>query len=614
MNIIEQIKTKQGLSRALTFTSTQVDQDARTLELAFASEAPYERWFGNEVLICDASAMRDKRLARGASLLLNHNPNQLIGRVESISIGTDKVCRAVVRFGKSPLAEEIYQDVLDGIREFVSVGYIVHEMVLASTREGMDTYNVTDWEPYEISIVTIPADIDVGIGRSATDTEQNPTTKEKQMNENNLLSSEPAATPVPPVPAAGVVAEKNDHARQIATAAKLNPRLTDLAMRSIQEGKSMDEFQKEAVELLSSGAIQTADIGMSKKDLQRYSLARALNALANPQDAEAQRAAAFEWECSAEVTRALNKPAQGILIPYDVQKRDMANVGTPASGGHTVATNLTSNYIDQLSNRLVVTKMGATILDGLVGDMAIPRHLGGTTVSWVGESEDGEESAGQWDQVPLTPKTVTGYTDLSRKLLKQSSISIDAFCQSQLVKQVGLGIQQALINGAGTNYQPLGILKALQSAGLLSLSANGGKPTYKDIVALETMVSAENADEGTLAYLTNAKVRGLLKTTEMFSTTNGAAIWNKDSMNGFPAFVTNAVPSNLTKGTGTNLSPIIFGNWSELVIGLWGGLDLIVDPYSKSKSGSVRFVAHQDVDFAYSHLQSFAAIVDAATA
>ena len=416
-----------------------------------------------------------------------------------------------------------------------------------------------------------------------------------------------------PKPAAVQVVEKRNHAREIAQSAKLNPKLTDLAMRSIQEGKTLDEFQKEAVTLLDSGALRTADIGMDSKDLQRYSLARALNALANPQDAQAQKDAAFEWECSTTASRQLGKPAQGILVPYDIQKRDMANVGTPSAGGHTVATNLSSNYIDQLSDRLVVMGMGATMLDGLVGDMAIPRHLGGTTVSWVGESQEGEESAGTWDQIPLTPKTVTGFTDLSRKLLKQSSISIDAFCQAQLVKQVALGIQQALINGAGTNGVPMGILTALQASGKLPLGTNGAKPTYKDIVALETMVAAENADVGSLGYLTNAKVRGLLKTTEMFSTTNGAAVWNGGTMNGYTANITNAVPSNLTKGTGTNLSAILFGNWAELIIGLWGGLDLIVDPYSKSKQGSIRFVAHQDVDFAYSHLESFAAIVDAVT-
>ena len=610
------------LSREMSIVQNSVNTETRTVELAYASETPYERWFGNEILDCIAGAVRVERLNKGANLLVDHDTRDVVGVIESHRIDADKVCRAVVRFGKSARAEEVYQDVLDGIRTNVSVGYLIHKATLIDTTEGMDTYRMTDWEPYEISLVSVPADATVGVGRSVG----LPQTDEKQIqiqiqpNEDIQMTDKttPAGadenTPATePKPAAVQVVEKRNHAREIAQSAKLNPKLTDLAMRSIQEGKTLDEFQKEAVTLLDSGALRTADIGMDSKDLQRYSLARALNALANPQDAQAQKDAAFEWECSTTASRQLGKPAQGILVPYDIQKRDMANVGTPSAGGHTVATNLSSNYIDQLSDRLVVMGMGATMLDGLVGDMAIPRHLGGTTVSWVGESQEGEESAGTWDQIPLTPKTVTGFTDLSRKLLKQSSISIDAFCQAQLVKQVALGIQQALINGAGTNGVPMGILTALQASGKLPLGTNGAKPTYKDIVALETMVAAENADVGSLGYLTNAKVRGLLKTTEMFSTTNGAAVWNGGTMNGYTANITNAVPSNLTKGTGTNLSAILFGNWAELIIGLWGGLDLIVDPYSKSKQGSIRFVAHQDVDFAYSHLESFAAIVDAVT-
>ena len=617
------------LERHFIIERSEVNNDNRTVSLAFASETPVERFFGVEVLECTPAAMRQARLNSGANLLMEHQCDDVVGVVESVTIGSDRVCRAVVRFGKSARAEEIYQDVLDGIRSNVSVGYVIHRAIVEENKQADDVYRIVDWEPVEISIVSIPADPTVGLGRSLdpknstsnlpfiertimNTTEDNATT---QTAAAAAVASVVAATPAALAPVQNVqVTEAPNHARSIAAFAKAYPELNTLAMSAIQNGRSLEEFTKSAVELRSSGAVVTADLGLSQKELRNYSLARALNALANPQDAEAQRAAAFEHECSAETAKLLNRTAQGILVPYDIQKRDAANVGTPSKGGHTVATNLTSNYIDNLTDRLVVAQMGATVLDGLVGDLAIPRHLGGTTTEWIGESEESAESGPTWDQIPLTPKTISGHTDLSRKLIKQSSISMDSFIQNKLVKSIALGIQAAVINGQGTASTPQGILKALTDARIHKLGADGAKLTWKDIVALETLVSIENADEGTMGYLTNAKVRGLLKSTERFSTTNGQTIWGDGKeLNGYQAFTTNAVPSNLSKGTGTNLSAVVFGNWAELVIGLWGGLDLIVDPFSKSKSGSVRFVAFQDVDFAYGHLESFSAIKDVVT-
>lgn len=612
-----------------------IDVERRTVTLAFATESPVDRIFGFEVLVCDRSAVRTRRLDSGMNALVDHEWPDVVGVIESYSFGTDRVMRAVVRFGKSARAEEIFQDVVDGIRKNVSVGYLIYDLVLQQSSEGVETYRVTDWEPYEISFVSVPADIKSGVGRSVqlrmSASQIISTQKVNTMSAENEAVQTAASTSTPAPAAASEpiaptvantaarsanvqVMESRNHAKEIAAIAQKNPKLTDIAMRAIQGGSTVEAFQTEAIRAMADGGLPTAEIGMSAGEVRRYSLTRAMNALANPQDTQAQNAAAFEWECSAQASRQLGKPAQGLIVPYDVQKRDAANVGTPAAGGHTVATNLSSNYIDELSNRLVVSQLGATILDGLVGDMAIPRHLGGVTTSWVGESQEGEESAGKWDQVPLTPKTITGYTDLSRKLLKQSSIAIDSFCQTQLVKQIALGIQAALFSGAGNQYQPQGLFKFLPASRVLAIGANGGKPNYGHIVDLETMVAAEDADEGSLAYLTNAKVRGLLKKTEKFSTTNGSPIWDGKEMNGYPAHITNAIPSKLTKGTATEkCSAIAYGNWADLFIALWGGLDLVVDPYSKSKSGSIRFVAHQDVDFAYAHAQSFAVIVDALT-
>ena len=184
--------------------------------------------------------------------------------------------------------------------------------------------------------------------------------------------------------------------------------------------------------------------------------------------------------------------------------------------------------------------------------------------------------------------------------------------QADLAAVLGLAIQQAAISGDGSGNQPSGLLTLITPS--VAGGPDGAAPTWAHIVELESDVAVANALVDNMAYLTNAKVRGKLKTTSKVSGQNGFIWENGDTpLNGYRAAVTNAVPSNLTKGSGTNLSAIIFGNFRDLVIGMWGGLDLMVDPYSGSTAGTVRVVALQDVDVALRNTVSFATMVDALT-
>jgi HK97 family phage major capsid protein len=253
------------------------------------------------------------------------------------------------------------------------------------------------------------------------------------------------------------------------------------------------------------------------------------------------------------------------------------------------------------------------MLTGLVGNIAIPRQTGGATAYWVAESGAPTESAQAFDQVTMSPKTVGAFSDISRKLLLQSSIDIESFVRRDLATVLGLAIDLAGINGSGASNQPTGVLN-VSGIGSVAGGTNGLAPTFAHIVELETDVAVANADIGSLGYMTNAAVRGKLKTTEKASST-GQFVWEGGELNGYRAKVSNQVPSNLTKGTSSGVcSAIIFGNWADLIIGMWGGLDLMVDPYTGSTAGTVRVVALQDVDVAVRHAESFSAMKDALTA
>ncbi|MGD9470620.1 MAG: phage major capsid protein [Novosphingobium sp.] len=643
------------MTRDITFEvrAGSVNEEARTVELSFSSEEPYARWWGTEILDHKDASVRLGRLNNGAALLMDHNTRDQVGVVERAWVKGRKG-HALVRFGKSARAEEIWQDVRDGIRKLVSVGYRILELILEKEKDGEATYRATDWEPYEISIVAVPADTTVGVGRDGEPAGFDPRTliHEEEDEDMNMTRNAGGAAAAPAVaPAAAVAAPATPEIRAAVPPAPagldaetirrqerdrcdniraMGTRLdcAELAEAAIRDGQSLEDFIRAYQDKAGpASALRTAEdpaIGLGAREQKRYSFLRLMNALANPNDRRAQEDAAFELECSAEARRRSQKTDQrGETVPLDVLRatigagqRDLT-VGTAADGGDTVATDLlASNFIDLLRNAMVLEQLGIRRLGDLNGNIAIPRQTGGATAYWVAESGAPTESKQGFDQVALTPKTLGAFTDISRKLLLQSSIDVEAFVRQDLATIVGLAIDLAGIHGSGSSNQPTGVL-ATSGIGSVVGGTNGAAPDWDDIVDLETAVAQDNAAVGSLAYLTNTKVRGKLKKTEMFSGTNGLPIWEKgaEPLNGYRAAVSNQVSSTLTKGTASGVcSAIIFGNWADLILGMWGGLDLMVDPYTNSTSGTVRIVALQDVDVAVRHPESFAAMLDALTA
>lgn len=149
-------------------SNMDIAAEERTLEFAFSSETAVERWFGDEVLSHDAGSADLSRLNDAAPLLWNHNRDEMIGVVEKAWMGSDKRGYAKVRFGTSARAEEILADVNAGIIRNVSFGYRINEMSEAK-RDDKQVFTATSWSPLEISLVSIPADNSVGLGRSETE-------------------------------------------------------------------------------------------------------------------------------------------------------------------------------------------------------------------------------------------------------------------------------------------------------------------------------------------------------------------------------------------------------------------------------------------------------------
>lgn len=622
----------------------KADEERRTVELAFSSETPYERWFGDEILDHSPAAIDLERLRAGGAVLMDHNTTDQIGVVESVRIDSDRVARAVVRFSRSKRGQEIFNDIIDGIRKNISVGYFIKEMILEKQNDDKETYRVTSWEPFEISIVSVPADPTVGVGRSVSeavskespeDTPEDIPTAETDEPEAPLEASQEAEELTPSdgettvetpskkstgnnsnmtdqVTADAISAERARIKELTETGAKFGAE--DLAKRCIEDGSNVDTLNALILErkgFEATPAEGTTEIGLTDKEVRSYSMVKVLNALANPNDKRAQKDAAFELEIGAEAARKMQKEAKGIIVPYEVLSR-AHSAGVAADGGDLIKTDLLSgSFIDILQNRLAIMGAGATMLSGLEGNIAIPRQTGGAAAFWLAENGEPSETSATFDQIALTPKTVGAYTELSRKLLQQSSIGMEQFVLNELTRVLALEIDRVALNGSGAANQPLGILN-VPGIGSVAGGANGAAPIWKHIVDLETEIADANADVGALKYLTNAKVRGKLKQTEI-TPNSGRFVFDGSSMNGYETLISNQVPKNLTKGTGTDLSAIVFGNFADLIIGMWGGLDLQVNPYSLDKKGAVRVTAFQDVDTVVRHPESFSAMTDAIT-
>jgi len=622
----KRLQIPETLQRKYSLEKSVIDEKNRTVNLAFSSEAAVERIFGNEILDHKPGSIRLDRIKKGGPLLMDHNPEDQIGVIESVTIGADRIARAVVRFSKSARAEEIFQDVKDGIRQSISVGYRIYEMVVDSTEGNIETYRAIDWEPYEVSVVSIPADINAQIGRN-----QEIKSKTKEIQVMKTASEE---TPV--IDRDQVRAEVlNDERKRTKALNNLGQRYQNfngeaIAKDAIANGLTVEEMEKRILQELpqekirsktsAPGSFGYSDIGLSNKEASDFSFLRLLNAGANPQDRKAREAASFELEACSAAQKSSGKSSRGFVIPMEAlafkhnYQRDL-NVATPSAGGNLVADNLLHmSFIDLLRNEMVLSTLGAQFLENLVGNVSIPRQSGSSSVYWVAEGDPVTESELTLSQVPLSPKTVGTFTDISRKFLAQSSINAEMLIRLDIARSIALGIEHAAINGTGAANQPLGILN---TAGIGSVigGTDGADLTFDHMIDLETAVTSKNAGVSNLGYLTNAKVRGKLKRTFTNGTYGERQVWEPGNIvNDYFSTVTNAVPSDLTKGAATGIcSAAIFGNWNDLLIGLWGGLDLTVDPYTGGTAGTVRVIGLQDVDVAVRHPESFAAIVDGLT-
>jgi len=579
--------------RAMALQYKTIDEEARRVRIAVSSEEPVARGYGDEVLDHDERAIDLSFLNSGrAPLLMDHDPNRQIGVIESVDLDSDtRRLRATVRFGRNGLAKEAFDDVVDGIRANISVGYAVNKMEKDDKRDN--TYRVTAWRPMEASLVSIPADTTVGVGRSTTLTgsdEQAELRSEPSVKTDFKGDSEMSEVDIAAVEAEARKSAQKNAAQIVELGARHNR--SDLARQAIADGKTIEEFRGIILDEIGTGkALSDTSIGLTEKEARSFSIIRLVNALANPKDKRMQEAAAFEFEVGEAAARHYGKDPQGILLPLEVLSKralnsaDEADLFTDDFRG--------SDFIDVLRNASSVMQAGARMLQGLSGDVAIPKKATASTAAWIGtEGADATESEMTTSTVSMVPRQLGAFTIITRQLRQQSSLDVENLVRDDLAQALALAIDLAGLEGSGAAGQPTGIKN---TAGINTTTFGAVNPTFSEVVAMETAVAEDNALMGNLGYIMNASMVGALKTTEKATGTAQFVVEPGGTVNGHRAITSNQVTAG----------DAYFGNFADLLIGMWSGVDLVVDPYSLSRSGSIQLTALQTVDVAVRHAVSF---------
>lgn len=653
--------------RFVSLEASGVQMEARTVDLTFSSEARVPRFYGTEILSHARGAANLTRMNNGAPLLFNHNMDDVIGVVESASIGDDKRGHAKVRFANTPRGNEVLGMVQDKILRNVSFMYSIDDMDDSTPGD----YVVTSWEGMEISIVTVPADASVGVGRAADrfpehdvaltsetaaalaarTAEQEAAIKLLADAEHERLNAEAmkalqatadatAATAAaasqktitPSITAKEItMTPEQIEAARIAELAKGTDsaaleRIRIKAINALTTRHKIDPAQAESwidqgmsdaqvgVEILKvldvraqreSQTVSLAKLGMEDKDVKRWSLFRAMNAVLNND----WKNAGLELEAHKEIQKRTNADlnARTFYVPYEVQTRRqvMAKrapldvVGGGPNGGYLIET-VNQGFIDLVRNTSVLLRAGATEMSGMQGNVSIPKQTGAATAYWLADDTTSiPETEQTFGQISLTPHNVGAYTTISRQLMLQSSPSAEGIVMADLAKVTALAVDKAGLQGSGTGGQPTGILNTTGVGVVLGTTAG-----YATLASFQADAAASNLLTFNSAYVANPLVAALLMGRNRFANTD-TPLWQGNMLDGiiggFQAFSSNQIAA----------AGLLFGDFSQVILASWGTLAVEINPYAIFQAGiiGVRAISSIDIGVRYGAAFSYAATV-----
>ena len=619
--------------------SDTIDKENKTVEMSFSSETPVDRFYGYEILSHKPGAIKMDRAANGLPFLHNHNSDEQVGRCENFRCEDNKT-RALVRFSRSQAGQDIFNDFADGIRKETSIGYAVHsyremkpeEMSPDLQRMCLENkcgaYLADSWEPLEGSNAPVPADPSVGAGRSLEINLKDNISADKsvgvggdqiqsQQKERAIKMPIELQTPTP-----------EDLARheqeRVAELTAIGTRFAD----RIGGKEKMDVLVKDAIDLKRTAEqfrgtvyMRVTDdkpletpasfLDLSERDKKEFSIVRAIRQCVDGKGGE------YEAEVSAAVAKKVGDSKRGgIYLPYDIQKRPMdipanvqrqlndvlrrngintrtLSVGSATAGGDLVGTQIRpQDFIELLRNALI---QGFTFLTGLQQNVDIPSQTGGATM-YVASSEGATftETDQVFGQLTLSPHDIGAYTEITCRLLIQSTPAVDALVASDLILQLARKINYEALFGDGQSGHPYG---AFHTSGIPTPSA--ATLTWAEALAFASDIGHANV-VGKLEWLMNSASK--------------AVCLGRVKVSGFPVFIMN--DDGTMAGHDAQISEqmpddyLALGKWDEVVVGEFGTMEVLYDRNSLSTSGGLRIAIYHSIDAGLRHAGAVAVASD----
>ena len=565
--------------------TSQINQSNKLIELAFASEIPVQREIGdrllNEILLCSPENVDLSRIQNKAAVLFNHDKDELIGVVESCSVDADKVCRASIRL--SSTAQEYQTMVEEGILTKVSVGYSILDYRI----EG-ENLLVTKWQPYEISLVSIPADdLKSGIGRSLEQEVEEETPAEEQLeSETETSTDEPQD-------------ETSTETENESTDEEESSTESETEVPNERTDESQDETETESrdEEVINTEEERQAHIaGLGKllnKDVSRYldsklSIRDITNELKN--NSNDDKEITMENNSLSLAIRSLieKQPIEGVVMGERGYVVDLQRDTTTTNAAGVVVHKTGDSYVDQLWAQSVLAQVAQPqIFAGLEGngELVIPvaGKLTGGNFGFVAEGADSPMHDAPFTSVSLKPKTFTGSVTLT-KTLQLSNNSAERYVSEQLIKSAASDLENEIL-------------------GYISTNATQQTATAFDLEAIEAAVEAlamKNVYAGDCVAVMHPSVYAALRQVPMAGNTAAKML-----IEGFRDQQYLADEIRVIVSTRVPTDSILIGDFSELIIAQWGTNELDRDLTTKRASAGVVLRSFSYIDFAVAHKEAF---------
>lgn len=586
------IAARGPLTREIAISRAAIDESARTVELAFASDKPIEHWFGLLSLSMRPGAMRSARLDSGAAVLLNHDPEKQIGVIESYRIGNDGIARAVVRFSRSQLAEEIFQDILDGIRRSVSVGFLIHEIHLEREADGEPPlYQSDDWEPYEVSIVSVPADISVGVGRSADDAVNQPIKREDTTMPLDKVTNEPALPPAHADDATGHTqspqAARNARIRELVEWASIfGDEAAGIARAVLLENPTATQEEiRTAIASRLRTPQPTGDAAFTAPNDRPRIVGYESAGYTEIDLSRGEMTDSYGWGLTREQLSAISTKAYRDAFSAYIRKRGERNLsagelralqaGVDSAGGFLVPAEFIARMVERLPAETAVQNF-VTQINTSSDQVIMPKntysasnlYTTGVRVTWVEETVGVSPSTGaeNFGSVKIPVHTAMLQHDISRNMIEDSSFDILAWLQSKFRETIDVMIEDSIIRGDGIG-KPFGILANPGGANQPAVvnSGNASALTADGLIDLAWSLLSRYRRNARFVYNSTSSGRAIAKLKDsanryLFATginTDGLASARPTSLLGFPVIESDFMPD-----VAANAFPIIFGDLS----------------------------------------------------